>query len=89
MNDKTSAITTPKKVRIIFSVMNCQTKTFDDAPNALRTPISDDRSMILLMFMFTRFSVGSNIMNETKMIMTVTIIVIALSLLFMEMKLMR
>ena len=42
----------------MFSTRNCPTSVRDGAPNALRTPISDARSMIRLMLMFTRLTVG-------------------------------
>ena len=87
MKDNMIAITAPKKVRIIFSTINCQTKTFDDARNALRTPISEDRSIILLMLMFIRLSVGNNIINRTNTAITVIIMATALLLLFTEIKL--
>jgi len=88
-NDNIIAMMAPRKVRMMFSIMNCQTKTFDEAPKTLRTPISEERSIILLMLMFTRFKVGNNIMNKTNTIITTTIIRAALFLLLIVMKLSR
>ena len=42
----------------MFSTRNCPTSVRAGAPNALRTPISDARSMIRLMLMLTRLTVG-------------------------------
>ena len=56
----------PRNVRTRFSTMNCPTRVVPDAPNAFLTPISEDRSMILLMLMLIKFRVGNNIKNRRK-----------------------
>ena len=40
--------------------MNWPTSVREDAPNALRTPISEARSMMRLMLRLTRFTAGSS-----------------------------
>ena len=67
ISDKMIPIAPPSKVRIRFSTMNWPISVLEDAPNAFRTPISEDLSMIRLMFMFTRFSVGSTMKMVRKM----------------------
>lgn len=66
MNESKIPIKHPKKVRIIFSTINCPTKVIPEAPNALRTPISEERSIIRLILIFTRFRVGNSINSNTK-----------------------
>ena len=66
--DNIPPINPPNKVRIQFSTRNWYTRVTEDAPNAFRTPISDDRSMIRVMFMFTRFRVGNKRIRATKKI---------------------
>jgi hypothetical protein len=43
-----------------FSTTNCPTRVRLDAPNALRTPISEARSMMRLTFRFTRLIAGKH-----------------------------
>jgi hypothetical protein len=65
MIESTTPMIPPKKVRIIFSTMNCITRVFDDAPNALRIPISEDLSIMRVILILIRFSVGKSKNNDT------------------------
>src|SRR5688500_11085369 len=71
IHDNTTPGIPPSKVRIMFSVRNWYTSVDDDAPNACLTPISDDRSMIRVILILTRFSVGSMVQSNTNMTMAV------------------
>ena len=64
------AMKPPSNVRIIFSTMNCRTSVAEEAPNALRTPISEDRSIMRLVLMFTRLSVGNKRNNKANTVAT-------------------
>ena len=66
INETIIPIIQPKKVRMTFSIINCPTNVIPDAPNALRTPISDERSIMRLIFILIKLSVGKSINNNTK-----------------------
>src|SRR5258708_34134864 len=70
--DNKAPINPPNKVRIQFSTRNWYTRVADDAPKAFRTPISDDRSKIRVMLIFTRFRVGNERIRATKMLIAVS-----------------